>query len=313
MTKKSLTALIISIFCFVALMIIATFWDLNISVAIGNADSVYGQFFNYLGEFPAWFGIPLSFLIFYRAYQSCGKKWLKYIFLVGVFAGFFFLARYLMSEMTAELKWKYLYVTLFGLTMTAIACLWIRGLKEETAKKLVVFAVLLIALIAVSQGITTVLKYVWSRQRFRTLQIGNTYAGTSEGFTPWYKPTFGNHDPTALYPDVLGGKGEEGAYRSFPSGHTAAAAASFAIIVLPDIFDKLKKYRAVFYVVPVIYTVLVGVSRIVNRAHYLSDVTIAGFYTAGLAYLFRFVLKKIRIKYKPSFLEGLPTESAAEE
>lgn len=313
MTKKSLTALIISIFCFVALMIIATFFDLNISVAIGNADSVYGQFFNYLGEFPAWFGIPLSFLIFYRAYQSSGKKWLKYIFLIGVFAGFFFLARYLMSEMTAELKWEYLYVTLFGLTMTVIACLWIRGLKEETAKKLVVFAVLLIALIAVSQGITTVLKYVWSRQRFRTLQIGNTYAGTSEGFTPWYKPTFGNHDPTALYPDVLGGKGEEGAYRSFPSGHTAAAAASFAIIVLPDIFDKLKKYRVVFYVVPVIYTVLVGVSRIVNRAHYLSDVTIAGFYTAGLAFLIRFVLKKIRIKYNPSFLEGLPTESAAEE
>ena len=300
MSKKSLVGLVASIVSFVALMIVATFYDLQISVAIGNADSVYGQFFNFLGETPLWFGIPLSFLILFRAVDKSNKfyKWLKPVLLICVFVGFFFFARYLMDEMTAELKWKYLYVSLFGLAMTGVALLCVKNIDDEVFKKLVIFAILTLAIIVVSQALVTAMKHIWSRQRFRNLQVGNVYLGTSEGFTPWYKPTFGRHNPDVLYPDALGGKSDKGAYRSFPSGHTAAAAVTFAITILPDLFEKLKKYKAVFYVVPVVYTALVAVSRIVNRAHYLSDVTVGGFLTAGIAFLFKYLIQKIWIKRK---------------
>jgi len=294
-------------------MAVATFFDLQISIAIGNADSVFGQFFNYLGEFPAWFGIPVACLIFFRAVKGKYVKILKPVFLAFTFVGFFFLADYLMDEMTADLKWKYLYVTLFGLTMTGFAVLVTKKTDGKFFEKLMIFAVLTLTLIAVSQGITEILKLIWSRQRFRNLQAGNVFMGTSEGFTPWYLPTLGKHDPTALYSDVLGGKGDSGAYKSFPSGHTAAAASSFAIIILPDIFEKLKKYRAVFYAAPVLFTVLVAISRIVNRAHYLSDVTVAGFYTAGIAFLFRFLIIKIWKKYKLPCYEALSEKEATAE
>lgn len=299
MTKKALTGFIVSVAAFVALMLVATFYDLEISVAVGNASSVYGQFFNYLGETPLWLGIPVAFLILYRAVDKNNRfyKWLRPVLLLCTFVGFFFFARYLMDEMTAELKWKYLYVTLFGLTMTGVALLCVRKTDDAIFKKLVVFAVFLLLLIAVSQGIITAMKYIWSRQRFRNLQIGNVSFGTSEGFTPWYLPNLGEHNPDALYPDVLGGKEYSGAYRSFPSGHTAAAAVSFAVVLLPELFDGLKKYKAVFFAAPTVYTVLVGVSRIVNRAHYLSDVTIGGFLTVGIAFLLKYIIKKVWQKY----------------
>ncbi len=299
MTKRSLIGLIVAVFTFVGLMIVATFYDLEISIALANADSVFGQFFNYLGEFPAWAGIPIGLLILFR-----GAKGLKYekilrpILLVGTAVGFFLLADFLMEEMTADLKWKYLYVVLFALTMTGFSLLAVKNVSDETFKKLTTFAILLLAVIAVSQGITTVLKYIWSRQRFRNLQVGNVAFGTAEGFSPWYLPTIGKHDPNHLYPDVLGGKDIDGAYRSFPSGHTTAAAASFAIIILPETFKKLKKYQVLFYALPIAYTVLVAVSRIVNRAHYLSDVTVGGFMTVGVAFLLKYIIKKVWTKYR---------------
>lgn len=311
MTKKSLLILIILIFAFVALMLVATFFDLQISVALGNAESVFGQFFNYLGELPAWLGIPVACLILFRASEEHKyKKILKPIFLVCVFIGFFLLADYFMDEMTAELKWKYLYVVLFGLTMGILALLGIKNVKTEVFRKLVVFAIFALAIIALSQAVTEILKLIWARQRFRNLQIGNVFDGTAEGYTPWYKPTFGKHDETALYPDALGDKEYSGAYKSFPSGHTAAAASLFAVIILPEIFEKLKKYKPLFYAVPTAFTVLVAISRIVNRAHFLSDVTVAAFYTVGIVFLIKYILKKIWLKRKLPYYECFCAETA---
>ena len=50
MTKKKLIGCIIGAVCFVAILLVATFYDLEINKAIGNADSVYGQFFRLFGD-----------------------------------------------------------------------------------------------------------------------------------------------------------------------------------------------------------------------------------------------------------------------
>lgn len=299
MTKKSAIALFACVATFAALLAIATFFDLQISIAIGNADSVFGQFFNYLGETPAWLGLPAACLIIYQAIRKEHKfyKWLKPIALAITFVGFFLFARYLMDEMFIELKWSYLYMVVFGAVMTFLAVVATNRVDKAIFEKLMIFAVLVLVCLAVSQGLVTILKYLWSRQRFRNLQVGNVVGGTSTGFTPWYMPALGKHDPGALYADLSGGKEYSGAYKSFPSGHTAAAGISFAVIIIPEIFEKAKKYKIWFYVLPAIYTVLVAVSRIVNRAHYLSDVLFGGTISVTSVFVFKYVLKKIWLKY----------------
>lgn len=299
MTKKNLIALLACIGSFVALLIIATFFDLQINIAIGNADSVFGQFFNILGETPAWLGMPVAALILYQAVGKENRfyKWLKPLLFVATLVAFYFFVRYLMDETVVNLKWKWLYTGVFALVITVLSVLATNKIDKAVCEKLVIFAILLLVAIAVSQGIVTVLKYIWSRQRFRNLQAGNIPGGDTVGFTPWYKPTLGKHDENALYADALGGKEYSGAYKSFPSGHTAAAGVSFAIIILPELFRKLKKYGVWFYTVPAVYMLLVAVSRIVNRAHYLSDVLFGGAISVACVFIFKFVLKKIWIKY----------------
>jgi membrane-associated phospholipid phosphatase len=108
------------------------------------------------------------------------------------------------------------------------------------------------------------------------MDIGN--GGTdASGFTPWYVANLGKNKAAAdNYVEDGAGMLFDDAYKSFPSGHTSAAALSFVVVLLPDIFEKLKKQKIWFYIVPAIFTVLVAVSRIVNRAHFLSDVLFGG-------------------------------------
>ncbi len=299
MTRKNLIAVISVAVCFVALLIVATFYDLEISLAIGNADSVFGQFFNYLGETPAYAGMCIACVILYRAVGKQNKfyKFLKPALFVCVLVAFSWFAAFIMDEMFVELKWSYLYMAVFGIVGAGLALAATRNAKKETMEKLVIFAVLILACLAISQFLVTVLKYIWSRQRFRNLQAGNTFGGDTVGFSPWYLPQLGKHDPDALYSDVLGGKDDSGAYKSFPSGHTAAAGISFAVIILPELFASLRKYKVWFYVLPSVYTVLVALSRIVNRAHYLSDVLFGGLIGVGSIFLVSFILKKMWLKY----------------
>ena len=88
------------------------------------------------------------------------------------------------------------------------------------------------------------------------------------------------------------------AFRSFPSGHTSAAGLSIALVLLPDLFEKLKKYKVWFYVAPITYTLLVALSRIIVKAHFLSDV-LAGFIIAvGSVFFSRWIILLIDNKIK---------------
>lgn len=297
MAKKNILAIGICAICFVALMTVAAFFDLQIDEAIGNADSVFGQFFANLGEIPAWLAIPVAGIILYQAVRKDNKYavWLKIAFLALTFVGTLFLFRYFSKHLFTELKWKYLYLVVFSVAVEWLAVLGTNKVDKELMEKLVFFAVFLIIVLAVSQGITTLFKWIWSRQRFRNLEAGNITGGEARGFTPWYKPNWGNPNKNYYYPDSAGADADD-AYKSFPSGHTAAAAMTFVLIMLPDMFEKLRKYKMWFYIGPAIYTLLVAVSRMVNRAHYLSDVTMGATITIVTVFVVRWLMYLIRNK-----------------
>lgn len=278
---------------FVGVMTIATFFDLEISIAIGSATSFFGKFFADIGEFPSWITLPIAGVILYQAVNKDNKycAWLKGVFLFVTLAGFLLLFRWINKRLFKDLEWEYLYICLFAVIGTWLSIVSTNHIDKQIMSKLVVFALFMLICVAISQGIVTLLKAVWGRQRFRNLEVGNIPLGSSKGFTPWYLPAFFVPNVANYFPDMAG-MSESGAFKSFPSGHTAAAGMSFCIVMLPELFDKFKNYKIWFYVAPTIYTVLVAVSRIVNRAHYLSDVT----FSFGMMILIVFLTKAIIFK-----------------
>lgn len=284
MKKSTLIGIISYAVVFVALLLVATFYDLQINIALGNADSLFGQFFRLWGESVGWLMIPIGGAILFCACDKKSKigKIVAIVWLAVVFVGWYLSVSYFLEEFTGDsyIEGKYgspyraitLYSVTFAVIFTGIHIWAVSKIKKETLAKLVIFALAMLIALAINQIITTVMKNIWTRQRFRNLDIGN--GGTSSnGFTPWYKAGLGqNRDAALYYVEDSAGMMQKDAYKSFPSGHTSTAAITLVLIMLPDIFEKLKKFKVWFYVVPIIFTVLVAISRIVNRAHYLSDV-----------------------------------------
>jgi membrane-associated phospholipid phosphatase len=77
-------------------------------------------------------------------------------------------------------------------------------------------------------------------------------------FTPWYKK--GND--MGIYSHS----------NSFPSGHTTYSCALFMSVLLCNTFDRLKKAVPFVFCVSVVYVGLMGYSRLIAGAHYLTDV-----------------------------------------
>lgn len=288
MKKSTLIGICSGAAVFIAVLLIATFYDLQINVALGNADSVYGQFFRLFGEATAWVVIPFSAAILMRTANRKSKAGIVLTVVWGavLIVGWYLTINYVLKQFTGKsyIEGLYgspyraitLYSIVFAVLFSGIHAWCAFKIKEETAKKLIFFAIAMLLALAISQLVCEVMKRVWTRQRFRNLDIGN--GGTSsDGFSPWYKPALGKNKAAELYyVQDSAGMPKSDAYKSFPSGHTSAAALTFGIAMLPGLFDKLKKYKVWFWIVPIVYTVAVAISRIVNRAHYLSDVLFGG-------------------------------------
>lgn len=77
---------------------------------------------------------------------------------------------------------------------------------------------------------------------------------------------------------------------SFPSGHTSAAAVT---MLLPPLFSKCKalnKYFVFAFSVGFLYTLLMGISRLIKGAHYLTDISSAAIIIFAMILLFVFIM-----------------------
>ena len=95
-------------------------------------------------------------------------------------------------------------------------------------------------------------------------------------FDRWYK--IGND--MGVYSDAT----------SFPSGHTSAASVA---MLLPPLFSKCKalnKYFVPAFLVGFLYTLAVGISRLIRGAHYLTDISSAAIIMFAMILLFVFIM-----------------------
>lgn len=246
-----------------ALLIIASFYDLQISHALSNGTSVFGRLFVSLAEVPAYSVLPISGVILLNAnhkFKSIKWTWAARIAsLCLIYIGFF--AWGVMGSRVAEFPNVYALSALYSILLSVLSVVIGRNLKVNY-DKYIKFAIFAIIVMLVSLIVIRVMKLTWGRMRYRDMLA----IGDFSGFTPWYLP-----------------QGATGA-TSFPSGHSASAANIFIFAVL---FKGKARYIA--NAVGIIFVILSCFSRIVINAHFMSDVIVG----SCISYLCYYLTLKI--------------------
>ncbi len=306
---------IIGVFLFVAifstLAALASIYDLQVSQKLtaghlspdsyyANKDFFFGLVLEAFGSFPIWIAIATfgailycnamnRTLFTYKKEVSVGKDnaltvIAAFIGLVAVVGAMYFLTadtfkyflKYAMNKPIAKTSAYFGVNILLSAIISPFFVKYFANLDEEMLKKLKAIAWIIIVAL-VTRIFIEGIKLPIARMRFRAMNC----IGDFSYFTPWYVIN-GARELTDIF--TVGELGSiptweyADACRSFPSGHTFAAGMSYVIICLPDIIKKWDNVvgRVLCWIVPILFTGLVAISRIMVGAHYFSDVLFGG-------------------------------------
>lgn len=301
--KKNHLAVLIFLAVFGALLTLATFYDLEVSRIMTHfslkegeyyTDDIFANFFEAVGMLPKYLlraFAALSMGWFFS--KSFSRPALRILFLL-IGAG---IAIYLLSGAFRDIilypmkhtiaedadaalaaieaiePTVYMISFVLSAAVISLALYSTRNIPIETWRRLAYFVLVYAILdVAASKTISALKRYV-DRVRFRSM---NSLYGESVGgfslYTRWYEVTchadLMRDTPLIDYTD---------AFRSFPSGHTGNAALSYSLILLIDCLHIEKKsVRITLWVVPLAWTGLTAMGRIVAGAHFMSDVLWGG-------------------------------------
>lgn len=136
--------------------------------------------------------------------------------------------------------------------------------RPDKLRKLMEIAAVTAVFIIAALAVVTVLKTFWGRVRFREM------TDLAE-FSRWFIP-----------------QGING-HHSFPSGHTSNAATLWALTLFAPLCGRLWA-KALCYVLPSVWILMMAVARIMAGAHYASDTLFAAAITLALFYAVRGVV-----------------------
>lgn len=326
--KKIITISSIVAVILLTILIVGTIFDLQISKAL--ADISNGQYYssNIFAIIGEWFGEDILYLFiigacailfFYLLKFPLNKKYLTITsqvlvcvisYLVSLYSFYKmlrYIARYL-SSLANDTLTNYISSAIGIITILIIPvviCIAIffiiSKLKPETLKALWKWAIIVLAVAVISNGIVQVSKHIFDRTRFRAM----VFAGDEEFryFTNWFNINSNKTLPDGLFASDY--------YKSFPSGHTCAGASTFLIVLLPYYLQELnnKKSKIILWTIASIYTFLVALSRIVAGAHFFTDVYIATLITVITIFVVYIVFSIIIKKYKPLTTNPNSTET----
>lgn len=263
---------------FIALMAVATKFDLQINHALSDGDSFFADLFAIIGEYPAYVAVPVGgVMVFFNAplfIEKYKRVLIRFVGCLAVFGGwfFFFYAGTKLTDLPHLPGFS-----IVGAAGIGALSLWIGSfVKKETMVKLFKYGVFLIVFTLVTLAVIQISKNIFCRMRYRDM----LKEGNFDGFTPWYKINIGREDPNPDYH-----------YTSFPSGHTSSAAHVFVLCVLCDFYPALnkKRVRAAMNAGCFAFVAVVGIARIVDDAHFLSDVLVGGYVTYLIYVLCRYM------------------------
>ena len=316
MSKKNKLIIFISSFIviFGVLLTIATIYDYQITHFLANkwmhdgqyfSSNVFGRIFEVIGEMPLYLFVIVASVIVVinleKMKNKPGRIILTILFLiVGVGIGYYGwnrVGKYLAELNPENLGFLYensisnIFKILLSIIVEVIIYYFTNKYFKELSYKLLPFAIIVLICAALSNGFVQGLKPFAARERYRaTYILDYNYDVIHNGFTPWYILNGSSSDIV----DALIAQGVSDAkstyYSSFPSGHTCGASIVYSLMFIPFYIEKTneKKYKWIFIALPIIITGLVGISRMVMGAHYMSDVLFggtSGFISALIGYI----------------------------
>ncbi|MBR7162812.1 MAG: phosphatase PAP2 family protein [Clostridia bacterium] len=324
--QKSWIAVAVFVVVFAGLLIAATFTDLEVSHLLTKhalkdgeylADDVFGVFFEIVGSSAIYIliGVCATICLWFFAKVYNKKPWNIIIAVICAVAGavaFFLmfsdifgyiiehvlkdtfiesgspLSRYELIHKLEDNGAFIITEIILGLMVEGLVILALKGLKEDTLKKLVKFVLAAAVMTAVANLLVAVIKEPMGRMRYRAMNsIAGQAMGGFDNFTMWFVSTDNN--------EIFASKelfGYSDAFKSFPSGHTCAAGMIYSLIMLIDVLEMKKTWHKVLvWISTIVATGLVAVSRIVVGAHFFSDVLMGG----TIAFLSMIIAREIFI------------------
>ncbi len=286
--KKTIVSLCLFFLLFGALLLTATFTDLQVSQALTRfslpagqyyADDIFGVVFECIGTSPELLlgGVCAAMLTVWavRLMQRGAARTLLMLAggagTIGAYTRefydlFHYICRHVPGDghVPAFLWGVAAFLALFcaALTLFAVSCF-----SDDTLRRLPRYACVTICSILLALLLVNALKNPIGRMRYRAMNV----IGDFSGYTPWYVV---NGQPDKAWMRETFGTAD--AFKSFPSGHTRAAAATFYLVSLADVIGVKGRRRAMLWCFAVLFTGLVAVSRIMVGAHFFSDVLVGG-------------------------------------
>lgn len=272
--RKRLLGGITLFLAFFALALFFGFFDMAISQSVVDTENAFGLAMELSGMLVAPFLAVLSGMVIFIFYlRQPGAPFRPAKMALGFL--FFLCGLVYVSSIYARLHWE---GRLTVSILTGIACaasvVWL--IIQPTARLyewMKIAAVTLVYLLVVLVVINLI-KLFWGRVRYRELTDLNQ-------FTSWF------------FPQGITG------HLSFPSGHTANAATLYVITMFAPLTRR--RWKKIFcYALPILWILVMAVSRVLVGAHYASDVLFGGCISILLFYLVKaFVLKRIRLYVPP--------------
>ncbi len=276
----------ISAIIFIVLMLIATFKDLQISNTVINYNSIFGTLFQSVGEFPEYLifivsgqlalcaafkaPYPLRFKFFLGLGGAGLSGWQLKQYLNEIESYFLSvssnkqhnkpigLANSDSSSKALTVAHAYMIWIVVFILITLLLQYWFSHFSLITIQHLLLIAVFACLTTWISLQVNQGLKNIWGRVRPYELNKGQT------DYTNWLT--------------INGVTG----HMSFPSGHTQAAT---LLIVFSWFFNGQAKKN--WWTIGIVYGVLMGISRVIIGAHFMSDVVFSFFMTALIIYTMR--------------------------
>lgn len=291
MTRKKKTILSVCLFILIfgGLLVTATFTDLQVSRILTKnvlpqgqyyTEHIFGAVFESIGTIPEYFVgalmVQIVFLYIRRFMKAgAGKTALECGALFVIFALYamwyselfdYILRHFDLPDGRPAYIWGV--VVFLGLLTSLFGTMAADHFSDESLKKLLKFAFVSMGAILLAMAIVQILKTPFGRMRFRAMNTIDDFSG----FTRWY---IAGGQPDKEWMQATFGTTD--AFKSFPSGHTRSAAATFYLATMADVLEiKDRKKKAALWLFAVLFTGTVAVSRIMVGAHFFSDVLVGG-------------------------------------
>lgn len=235
---------------FIILFIIGTFYDFQISCYLFNSSSFFGRLLASYGAFPATFLIMVSSYVFLFNTKKIYLKLVGVILLVGSFY------YGITNGYEYGLGINIIQSAIISIFVYFIPSIFLYRYLNKNEENLLRLALTIVLVVFLQLLIVNIIKLIWLRPRMIFIMTENNIK-----YLPWYVK--GKYISNIKL-DLI---------KSFPSAHTSNASCILLIFLIN------KKHKIFNYLITILFILMVGLSRMIVGAHFLSDISFGALIT----------------------------------